>query len=110
MKKIIFLISVFAVFSLSLVPMKAKASHGGGGELIYEWISDSTYRFFFKFYRDCTGIPQNSVEPLCAVPNCTPANPNLAAFNTTMQPWTGNLPGGGQNGSPLSSGCAGPLY
>ncbi len=108
MKKLIFLSSLLTLVCLSLVPMKAKASHGGGGELIYQWISDSTYRFFFKFYRDCTGIPPNGTEPLCAVPsaNCT----NATGFTTTMQPWAGTLPGGGQNGSPLSSGCAGPTY
>ena len=38
-----------------LLPFKMKATHAGGGEIIYEFISDSTYRYLFKFYRDCTG-------------------------------------------------------
>jgi gliding motility-associated-like protein len=110
MRKIISLFAVLTVCVFSLMPIKAKASHGGGGELIYEWISDSTYRFFFKFYRDCTGIPAGGPWSLCAVPTCTPTNPNVSSFSTSMNAWTGNLPGGGQNGSPLSSGCAGAQY
>ncbi len=32
---------------------QANASHVAGGELLYEWVRDSTYRLVFKFYRDC---------------------------------------------------------
>jgi Ig-like domain CHU_C associated/Secretion system C-terminal sorting domain len=41
----------FCAFSTS-----ARASHLLGGDLTYEHISGNTYRFTFKFYRDCAGI------------------------------------------------------
>ncbi len=90
----------------SLLPSKAKATHAAGGEIIYEWISDSTYRVFFKFYRDCTGAQEpdasNQLPPLCITNPCNPSwNQNI-----TMDKWQGTLPGGGNNGDKVSVGCA----
>src|SRR5438105_15702246 len=108
MKKLqLFLLVLLSLTLCTLTPMKVKASHGGGGELIYQWISDSTYRFFFKFYRDCTGIGAGGPWQLCATPSASCVN--ATAFQSSMTYWTGPLVGGGQNGSALSSGCAGPL-
>lgn len=103
MRKHFVLLSVFALTLLfNLSPRKAQASHCAGGEIIYEFISDSTYRFFFKFYRDCTGAPAPTTVDLCARNPCDPS------WNVTpsMQTWTGALPGGGQNGEPVAQGCA----
>lgn len=55
MKKLLFLL----VFLLSFVKT-TKASHAAGGELLYSWISDSTYKITLKFYRDCNGILEPS--------------------------------------------------
>lgn len=49
----------------ALLPGIVKANHAAGGELIYQHVSDSTYRIIFKFYRDCTGPTAPVVQPLC---------------------------------------------
>jgi gliding motility-associated-like protein len=90
---------------LAFAPTKAKASHAAGGEIIYEWISDSTYRFFFKFYRDCTGIPEPPTQSICMYNPCT----NFVK-NVTMQKYTGMVPPGVPNGSPVSPGCSSSIY
>jgi gliding motility-associated-like protein len=97
-----FYLLVLLVVVSSLLPTQVKASHAGGGEILYEWISDSTYRFFFKFYRDCTGIPAPATADLCAT------NPCDASWNQSpsMQQWQGKLPFGGDNGKPVAPGCA----
>ncbi|OSZ78904.1 hypothetical protein CAP35_11825 [Chitinophagaceae bacterium IBVUCB1] len=97
-----FLLVFFAVLSVAMLPTKqAKASHAAGGEIIYEWIADSTYRVFFKFYRDCTGIAEPTSEILCITDSC-----NSFQSTVTMNKWTGTLPGGGTNGDPVSAGCS----
>ncbi len=98
-----FRLSLLLLFVIGLMPKKAHASHGAGGEIIYEWISDSTYRVFFKFYRDCTGAPEPSPQqPLCVTNPCDPTwNQNI-----NMDKWQGTLPGGGDNGKPVAPGCA----
>lgn len=42
-----------------------RANHAAGGEIIYQHVSDSTYRIIFKFYRDCRGPGAPTVQPLC---------------------------------------------
>lgn len=97
-----FLLVTFAILSFALMPNKeAKASHAAGGEIIYEWISDSTYRIFFKFYRDCTGISEPGSATVCITDSC-----NNYTSNIPMNKWTGALPGGGVNGDPVSAGCS----
>jgi len=86
-------------------PTKVRASHGAGGELIYEWISDSTYRWFFKFYRDCSGAGEPAQQTLCAFNPCT-----NQTYQWPMTKYTGLIPPGVPNGSPVSAGCAGPQY
>ncbi len=86
---------------LTIAPQKASATHAAGAEILYEWISDSTYRFFFKFYRDCTGIPpEPGTVDLCAYDACNNIN-----FTTPMTKYMGPLPGGDTNGTPVSAGC-----
>ena len=102
MKKRYLLMSLFALFSFMLTANKASASHAAGAEIIYVHISDSTYQFFFKFYRDCTGIPEPSSAQLCFFNTCTNQN-----FNVNMTKWTGTLPPDNRpNGSSVSAGCS----
>ena len=95
------------LLSLALLVMaawpttQAKASHAAGGEIIYEHISDSTYRFFFKFYRDCTGVGEPGSQVLCCYNPCTNNQ-----FNVTMTKYTGLIPPGNDNGSSVSAGCS----
>src|SRR5690606_18142941 len=89
------------LFTFSGLFYKASASHAAGGEIIYEHVSDSTYRFFFKFYRDCTGIAAPSTAVLCYKSDCHPQ-----VNQTNMALWPGKIPPGVDNGSSVSLGCS----
>ena len=82
---------------------EVKATHAAGGELVYEWLSGSTYRFYFKFYKDCA--PGTATEPaslpFCYYNSCNSTTGQVTAFKMTTLP--GNLP----NGQPVSLGCPG---
>lgn len=80
-----FLILLLTVCS-SAIPQKATAANAAaGGELVYEWISDSTYRFYFKYFRDCSGDPEPTTMPLCMNNTCTGLT-----TTTTMTKWSPN--------------------
>lgn len=73
-------------------PEKIFASHAAGGEIVYEWIAGSTYRFFFTLYRDCSGIAEPDTVQLCFTDPCN-TNLNFTAQalkvtgqNGTVQP------------------------
>lgn len=89
------------VVLFSLQANKVMASHAAGGEIIYQWLQDSTYKITFKFYRDCSGVDVSATVPLCYTNTCT------------NQSWTVNLtplsvlPDGTPNGTPVSQGCPG---
>ncbi len=92
------------VFILSvLFTNTAKATHAAGGEISYEWVSDSTYRVYFKFYRDCSGAgaPGNNTVILCITNSCSFYNSTVYMNRITK------LPDSTLNGSPVSTGCAG---
>jgi len=92
------LISCFLLVSHST---RLHASHAAGGELLYEWVSGSTYRFYFKFYRDCSGIPEPDSQRMCYFNSCN---------NQSGQVWLQKmivLPGGILNAEEVSPGCAG---
>jgi hypothetical protein len=93
---------LLTILSLSLTPNSAKADHCAGGELVYEWITDSTYRFILKFYRDCNGIDAYATQNLCLYDSC-----NNYSASVVMQKWSGVLPDGRANGSPVAAGCSG---
>lgn len=93
---------ILTIFAISATPNIAKADHCAGGELVYEWISDSTYRFILKFYRDCNGIDAYANQSLCMWDSC-----NNYTASVTMNKWSGNLPDGRPNGSPVAAGCSG---
>ncbi len=86
---------ICAVFTTSTV----KASHAAGGELIYEWVSDSTYKILFKFYRDCSGIAEPATVTVCYDNTC-----NGTTGSVTLNK-LGFLPGGGANGNEVTTGC-----
>ncbi len=99
--KVIVRLSVLLCFLICfLVPQQTKASHAAGGELIYEWVSDSTYRFIFKFYRDCGGVPEPNSVSMCYSNSCNATSGNLTLTKMT------SLPNGGSNGQQVSTGCA----
>lgn len=58
MKKILLLL----IFIPFLVVEHAKASHAMGGELSYRHLGGLKYEITLKFYRDCRGIPLDSVH------------------------------------------------
>jgi len=89
------------ILSISLgFSNSSRASHATGGELVYEHISGSTYKFVLKFYRDCGGVAEPPDVELCYFNTCGPDQ-----FTTTMSK-IDTLPGGFPNGSPTYNGCA----
>jgi len=93
---------------LSLMPTtKVRASHCAGAELLYEWVSDSTYRLYYKFYRDCVGIPQPASVVACYYTTCSPNQ----FYSVTLNPVVGLLPPpnprGLNNGDDVSYLCPG---
>ncbi len=99
MRKVLLALYIILGITLLLKPELSKASHAAGGELIYEWVSDSTYRFYFKFYRDCNGSSETNTQSMSYVNTCT--NQTYTATLTKM----GTLPGNIANGTPVSPGC-----
>jgi len=95
---------LFPVLLLCLLTAGAaqvRATHAAGGELLYEWVSDSTYRFYFKFYRDCSGIPEPDSERMCYFNSCNGQNGSIYLQKMIV------LPGGILNAAEVSPGCAG---
>ncbi len=98
------LILLYCLLSLLMFSKIAKAINAGG-ELSYTWVSDSTYRFYFKYYRDCGSsgtVPYS--QTLCVVSTCN----SILNFNTTMNLYSGPITGGNTNGSPVATSC--PAY
>ena len=99
------LLVLLGIASLILSPLlhnKTYASHAAGAEIIYVHISDSTYQFFFKFYRDCEGISEPASTSLCFFNTCT-----NQTFSVPLTKWGGTLPPDNRpNGSPVSAGCS----
>lgn len=77
------------------------ASHAAGAELIYEWISGSTYKVTYKFYRDCTGVIAPTSVDVCVENTCNSFRTNIRLLPVTT------LPDGRPNGSSVSPGCSG---
>ncbi|MBS1780526.1 MAG: T9SS type A sorting domain-containing protein [Bacteroidetes bacterium] len=55
------------------------------GEITYEWQSDSTYRFMFTLYRDCSGGPEPDSVQLCFHDPCD----NTLSFSTYLMKLSG---------------------
>lgn len=78
-KSRLYLVLSLFVLCLNLKPQEVNANQAAAGELYYEWVSDSTYRFFFKYYRDCSGSAEPATMPLCFYNTCI-----STGFSTTM--------------------------
>lgn len=91
---------IILLLTLTAYHKNATAGSASGGELIYEWLSDSTYRFFFKYYNSCAGDTADTVQVLCLYNSCLDTG-----FTLTMDRWNGTLPGGQQDGDPYMGGC-----
>ncbi|MBZ0099550.1 MAG: hypothetical protein K8F30_10720, partial [Taibaiella sp.] len=101
MKKGIFFAGFLMIILSAFLNNNAKASHAAGGELVYQWKSDSTYTFIFKFYRDCSGSFEPPTVTLCFLNQCT-----NQSGSRTMTKMSSPLPIGGNNGGQVSTGCA----
>ncbi|OSZ78181.1 hypothetical protein CAP35_07935 [Chitinophagaceae bacterium IBVUCB1] len=75
-------------FLILLFAKNVSAQNVAAGEIAYEWISDSTYRFYFKLYRGCPGDTAPATVPLCFKNPC-----NNAGFTVTLNRWTAPIPG-----------------
>lgn len=94
------IVTILLAFSaLFINKTEVKASHAAGGELIYEWVSDSTYRFIFKFYRDCGGSPEPFSVQMCYSNGCNSTTGNIILQKMSSIPT-------GSNGQQVSTGCA----
>lgn len=78
MKKLLSLPAILLIF-VCLSSQKAKADRPQAGEITYQWVSDSTYRFFVNCYTDCVGIPLGTSMSLCVYNSCT-----QSSFNVTL--------------------------
>lgn len=87
---------LLALISLMVTSSKVLASHAAGGEITYEWISGSTYKIIFKFYRDCSGISEPTSQDCCYYNTCT-GGVNTVVLNKAPAP----------NGLEVSTGCPG---
>lgn len=96
-----FLFVCISLLYLAL-PRTVKAVNAGG-EIVYQWVTDSTYRVFFKYYRDCGPGAVPSLQTLCVTNNC---NPSLN-FNTNLSLYSGSISNGNVNGTFVNNACPG---
>lgn len=78
------LLIFICIIALAISANRAKANYAAGGELIYIHLADSTYQFFFKLYRDCSGSAEPDTIPLCFFNPCT-----NQSFSVPMPKWLG---------------------
>ena len=91
------LLIFISILALAVSANRAKANYAAGGELIYIHIADSSYQFFFKLYRDCSGSAEPDTIPLCFFNPCM-----NVSFSVPMPKWIGT--GGGSVIGPLCGG------
>lgn len=101
MNKIILSILVGLSFVLSSKP--ASATHAAGAELIYELVpgTTNTYKFIYKFYRDCAGAATAPTSVTMCINSFCGTATSVVLNNY------GVLPNGSANGSPVGTGCPG---
>ncbi len=96
------LLALLTFFCAILLPKQSFATHAAGGEIIYEWVSGSTYTIYFKFYRAC-GPGATSTEPttqtVCYYNSCNSSTGSVV-LNKTL-----TLPGGAPNGTEVGTYC-----
>jgi large repetitive protein len=92
---------LFCSLPAHLISTDVQASHAAGAELTYKWVSDSTYIFYAKFYRDCSGVSEPLSFTMCIRNTCTNFSTSITLSKMT------SLPNGGANGTSVSTGCPG---
>jgi hypothetical protein len=92
------LLLFLSMFTLLIAtqPYHAKANHAAAGEIIWEHIADSTYRFYFAMYRDCSGVQEPATQILCLENGC-----NNTGFTATMTKMAGQNPPYWPGGCPV---------
>ncbi|MBS1780527.1 MAG: T9SS type A sorting domain-containing protein [Bacteroidetes bacterium] len=65
--KLLFILLLLAVNRYS------NAQTAAGGDITYEWVSDSTYRIYVTIYRDCAGGREPASVPVCFYNPCNPS-------------------------------------
>jgi gliding motility-associated-like protein len=104
MKKLLAILSLL----LCLGTSKVYASHAAGAELLYEYVSGTTWKFTMKFYRDCSGINEPNSFCMGIANTCagttftitlnkvasTTSNPNGGIVNTGCDSSYTNCAGG----------------
>ncbi len=93
---------IFTFFVVNFSSSKVYASHAAGAELVYQWLHDSTYQLFYKFYRDCSGIQEASTVTLCYNNSCTSYSNSVSMTKVTVL-----IPPGVANGSEILELCPG---
>ncbi|MDE3255476.1 MAG: gliding motility-associated C-terminal domain-containing protein [Bacteroidota bacterium] len=90
---------LFFLLQTGLFSKQSFATHAAGGEITYQWISGSTYKVNFIFYRDCAGTTEPATVTLGYANNCTGfcSTLTLNKAATTMA--------GALNGTEVSIGC-----
>lgn len=93
--------ALLCIIMLCFIPTKARATHAAGAELLFQWVHDSTYQLFYKFYRDCGGIqePSNFVI-VCYHNSCNTTSGYLCINKVTTL-----IPPGVANGSEVLKLC-----
>ncbi len=85
-------------------PVRVGATHAAGSELIYEWLRDSTYRFYFKFFNDCSGnISAYPDYRMCYFSPCDSTFGQVTMLRMSL------LANNQLNGQAVSTGCPGVL-
>lgn len=84
------------VVSLLSFAQPVYANNASGGNIEYEWISDSTYRIYFKYLRSCNGadIPGPNTLQLCIFNPCTNQSFTVPIVKTSGPITRNNLPNG----------------
>lgn len=87
-KLITYLLSVLVTVLFCLQSYTVKADASGNGELVYQWIADSTYRFMLKFNRDCGADTAPATVPLCMYSSCTGSTTSTTMTRISNTPTT----------------------
>lgn len=82
-------------------PGTIAAGPAAGGEIIYQYINDSTYRFYFRYQRACSDIPEPDKVSLCYRNTCTFIWNTAIMDRAVFSPW--NTP----NGQEVFKSCPG---
>jgi gliding motility-associated-like protein len=91
---------LIVLLQLFVVPKAAAAGPAAGGEILYQYINDTTYRFYFRYQRACSDIPEPDKVSLCFRNTCTFTWSTAIMDRAAFTPW--NTP----NGQEVLRSCA----